>query len=132
MITSKDFAEKLQKIIEYYELSASAFAEKIGVQRSSISHLLSGRNKPSLDFIIKLSDTFSEVDLYWLLKDEGNFPSQKNEKPETEIQKPIEENTAEGKTQTEKKEFRLPPSGDTSISRIIIFYKDGRFDEYKN
>jgi plasmid maintenance system antidote protein VapI len=55
------------KLLDYYGLNASAFADKIGVQRSSLSHLLSGRNKPSLDFILKIVDVFPDVDLYWIL-----------------------------------------------------------------
>lgn len=69
-----NFKEKLELILNQYQLTASSFAEKIGVQRSSMSHLLSGRNKPSLDFIIKITEHFPEVDLYWILKDEGAFP----------------------------------------------------------
>ena len=45
--------ERLKVILDYYNLTSSSFAEKIDVPRSSISHLLSGRNKPSLDFILK-------------------------------------------------------------------------------
>lgn len=67
MINSKDFIKRLQQIIDFYSLSASSFADKIGVQRSSISHILSGRNKPSLDFVMKVLSYFPEVDLYWLL-----------------------------------------------------------------
>ncbi|PZQ78296.1 MAG: XRE family transcriptional regulator, partial [Flavobacterium johnsoniae] len=51
MVNTEDFIKRLEKILDYYNLTASSFADKIGVQRSSISHLLSGRNKPSLDFI---------------------------------------------------------------------------------
>ncbi len=76
MINSKYFTERLQKIINYYGLSASSFADKIGVQRSSISHILSGRNKPSLDFVMKILSSFPEVDLYWLLNGKGNFPNE--------------------------------------------------------
>ena len=50
--------ERLKLILDYYNLSASSFADKIDVPRSSISHLLSGRNKPSLDFIIKVETAF--------------------------------------------------------------------------
>ncbi|MGB1270375.1 MAG: helix-turn-helix domain-containing protein, partial [Flavobacteriaceae bacterium] len=50
---SLEFTNRLQKLLDYYDLSASGFATKIGVQRSSISHVLSGRNKPSLDFVMK-------------------------------------------------------------------------------
>ena len=67
MINTAEFSKRLQKIIAYYGLSGSALADKIGVQRSSISHIISGRNKPSLDFVLKVLSAFPEVDLYWLL-----------------------------------------------------------------
>ena len=73
-----DFVKKLEKILSYYHLSASAFADKIGFQRSSMSHLLSGRNKPSLDFVVKISTTFKEVDINWFLFDIGTFPKSPN------------------------------------------------------
>ena len=74
MVNIDDFIKRLQIILDYYGLSASAFADRIDVQRSSISHLLSGRNKPSLDFILKVIEIFPEVDLYWILNGKGNFP----------------------------------------------------------
>ncbi|MEL0300902.1 MAG: helix-turn-helix transcriptional regulator, partial [Flavobacteriaceae bacterium] len=58
--------------MELHELNASSFAEMIGVQRSSISHVLSGRNKPSLEFLAKIEATFDEVSFEWLLKGEEN------------------------------------------------------------
>ena len=58
MINDSEFSKRLKLVMEYYQLSASAFADKIGVQRSSISHLLSGRNKPSLDFVLKVIKEF--------------------------------------------------------------------------
>ena len=67
--------KRLDKILKHYELSASVFADKINVQRSSLSHLLNGRNRPSLDFILKIDSAFPEVDLYWLLYGKGVFPS---------------------------------------------------------
>ena len=68
MINNSEFSERLTTIMGFYHLSASAFADKIQVPRSSISHLLSGRNKPSLDFVMKVVKEFEEVELYWLLK----------------------------------------------------------------
>ncbi|NNF73631.1 MAG: helix-turn-helix transcriptional regulator, partial [Flavobacteriaceae bacterium] len=62
MINNDKFSERLHTVMDYHGLSASAFAERIGVQRSSISHILSGRNKPSLDFVMKVLDEFSDVD----------------------------------------------------------------------
>ena len=58
--------------MEQHELNASSFAEMIGVQRSSISHVLSGRNKPSLEFLAKIEATFDEVSFEWLLEKKIN------------------------------------------------------------
>ena len=75
MVNSADFAKRLQNILDYYGLSATAFSEKIDFNRSTISHLLSGRNKPSLEFIMKVLQEFPEVELYWLLNGKGTFPT---------------------------------------------------------
>ena len=54
MVNSSEFIERLNLLLTHYGLTASQFADQIQVQRSSISHLLSGRNKPSLDFVMKV------------------------------------------------------------------------------
>lgn len=118
MINSDDFAKRLQKVIDYYGESASSFSEKIGVQRSSISHILSGRNKPSLDFVLKVMSSYPEVELYWLLNGKGEFPSQTNQTL------PIPEKKQESAS--------LPKidTADKSIDKIVIFYKDGTFKDF--
>ncbi len=130
MINTEDFIERLQKVIDYYGESASSFAEKIGVQRSSISHILSGRNKPSLDFILKILHTFPEVDLYWLFNGRGNFPSgTKNEKVQNEIQGKTTNEVSEVKT---NQQIKIENTEDKTIERIVIFYSDGTFKNFKN
>ena len=80
MVNTDDFIKRLEILMEHFGMNASSFADKIGVQRSSISHLLSGRNKPSLDFVMKIIDLFPEVNLYWILNGKGSFlESQKGE-----------------------------------------------------
>ena len=121
MVNTTDFTNRLKKILEHHQLTASLFADKIGVQRSSISHILSGRNKPSLDFILKVTNTFSDVDIYWLLNGKGSFPKE-------------EQKTASSPTPQQAAMFS--DQGDLStntgkrISRIVVFYSDGTFDEY--
>lgn len=72
---------RIQKIIEYSMLTASEFADEIGVQRSNISHIISGRNKPSLDFIIKIKDRFPEIRWEWIIEGKGKmtYPSTSSE-----------------------------------------------------
>ncbi|MNF47783.1 helix-turn-helix protein [compost metagenome] len=98
MVNIEDFIKRLELILDYYGLNASSFADKIGVQRSSLSHLLSGRNKPSLDFILKISEVFPEVDLYWILIGKGSFPKstekiiERVEKKETAFEELLQPN----------------------------------------
>lgn len=87
--------ERISKIIEYSHLTPSEFADEIDVQRSSISHITSGRNKPSLEFIIKIKSRFPELLWDWLVTGEGEML--KSQLPESEINK---ENTEEEKIKT--------------------------------
>ncbi|WP_294303623.1 helix-turn-helix transcriptional regulator [uncultured Chryseobacterium sp.] len=65
--------ERISKVIEYSRLTPSEFADEIDVQRSSISHITSGRNKPSLEFIIKIKSRFPEILWDWLVTGEGEM-----------------------------------------------------------
>jgi len=67
MLNIEAFLKRLEQLMENHQLNAAAFAEKIGVQRSSVYHILSRRNKPSLDFILKIQAQFEEADFDWLL-----------------------------------------------------------------
>jgi transcriptional regulator with XRE-family HTH domain len=130
MINSDNFSKRLHMIMDYYKLSASAFAEKIQVQRSSISHILSGRNKPSLEFVMKIIKEFDEVELYWLLNGKGSFP--KNSSAPAPTDSGIEKVKAYYKKPVPHSK---DPVSDLSnpkraIERIVIFYSDGTFKEY--
>lgn len=98
--------ERLKMVIKMNNLTASSFADRIGVQRSSLSHILSGRNKPSLDFIEKTLKSFPKVSGHWLIT--GKVAQTENE--ELVKKKP-------SKT-LEKKE----------IEKVIVFYNDGTYD----
>ena len=62
---------RLKQLLEKMELSPLAFSEQVGIQRSSLSHLFSGRNKPSVDLLLKIKNKFPETDLEWLLTGES-------------------------------------------------------------
>ena len=102
--------------MDFHQLSASLFADKFGVQRSSIFHILSGRNKPSLDFILKITSAFKDIDIEWLINGKGSFPKK-------------EENLTP--TPTPSLFSNTTTSDKKKIQRIVVFYNDGTFDEYK-
>ncbi|MBR4678167.1 MAG: helix-turn-helix transcriptional regulator [Bacteroidales bacterium] len=65
--------DRILKILDKENISAAKFADVLGVQRSSISHILSGRNKPSLDFVQRILQKFPEINSDWLLFGKGNI-----------------------------------------------------------
>ncbi len=132
MVNSEDFAKRLQIIMEFYGLSSSGLADEIDFNRSSISHLLSGRNKPSLEFVMKILEKFPDVKLYWLLNGKGNFPDSELENENSEEKIAITTDSSKDEKVEDKKLNQLPNVNSGTIDRIIIFYKDGTFKEYKN
>jgi len=113
------FTNRLLKILESKNLSASQFAEKIGVQRSSVSHELSGRNKPSLDFIIKIITVFSDISLDWLIKGVKSDKTINIQKETSILPSPIEN-------------VSINESTENKIKEIVFFYKDNSFKIFKN
>ena len=63
--------ERLLQLLDLEHLTPSKFADLIGVQRSSVSHILSDRNKPSFDFLQKTLKTFPGLKADWLMLGEG-------------------------------------------------------------
>jgi transcriptional regulator with XRE-family HTH domain len=63
--------DRITLLIKAKNLTAAQFAEEIGVQKSSISHIISGRNNASLDFIQKILLTYPDVNMDWLMFGKG-------------------------------------------------------------
>jgi len=109
--------ERLQLILKMHNLTPSAFADKLGVQRSNVSHVISGRNKPSLDFLEKIILNFPRVNAHWLLT--GQMSTSPEVKLETKKEKvSIVENEVSNNSTA------------VSIVKIVEFYQDGTFKEY--
>jgi transcriptional regulator with XRE-family HTH domain len=128
MVNITDFTKRLQEILNYYGVSATAFSEEINFNRSTISHLLSGRNKPSLEFVLKVLQKYPEVELYWLLNGKGEFPSSKK------TTSPPIPKLQNNPTKEIEATFSEKPHQNTNktIERIVIFYKDGSFKAYES
>ncbi len=74
---------RILKILKEENLTASQFADAIDVQRSSMSHILSGRNNPSLDFVNKILKAFPLLNTDWLMSGTGSM--YKSEKKDNEV-----------------------------------------------
>lgn len=127
MLNIEAFLKRLEQLMENHQLNAAAFAEKIGVQRSSVSHILSRRNKPSLDFILKIQAQFEEADFDWLLLGARQkasptldlFGADPDTMSDQAIQ-PEKENTTKSNVSESQTDY-------SDIIQIIQTYKDGSF-----
>ena len=145
---------RVKKIIAENEFSSSKFADEIGVQRSSISHILSGRNKASLEFVQKILKRFPEINSDWLISGKGKMKSQQDSNlfSQEQNKKSVEISSVEEKTDSKKEVeiIELPKkkicevltkdivsnqkitSSTKEIEKIIMFYTDKTFDVYKS
>lgn len=151
------FSKQLQKIMHHFGLSTTELADKISVPKATISHLISERNKPSLEFIMKLHTTFPTLNLEWLIyekepflvteihqmsieKDQNeisvlNKNSEKETVNEIESEVAIENQTEEIETKNIsekviKNEENILSFQNKTIDSIVIFYSDGSFKKY--
>jgi transcriptional regulator with XRE-family HTH domain len=130
----EEIIKRITQILEEQQLSSSAFADTIGVQRSSISHILSGRNKPSLEFILKTVRAFPAYSSDWLLfgktsESPVDYATPTVEKPPSTAQETSFINQLSPEQLYEA--APIPTSiSQAVIDKIVLLYKDGRFTEY--
>jgi transcriptional regulator with XRE-family HTH domain len=109
--------ERLLKIMEDEGLSSSQMADRIGVQRSAISHILSGRNKPSLDFVLKVLESFPNVSSEWLLRGQTEA---RNSSVSDEHGSPQDES------------IKMLGNGNGKVvEKVLILYTDKTVEEYR-
>ena len=129
--------ERIQLILKTKNISASKFADEIGVQRSSISHILSGRNNPSLDFIQKTLKRFPDISPDWILSGKGSmytepdlFTTIEEPKQEKIVEKEVLEDSYDTKIEEkvtlldEVEEVQVPKATKTAQPKIVSKPKD--------
>jgi transcriptional regulator with XRE-family HTH domain len=122
-----EILDRIKMVMKMNQLNAASFADRIGVQRSNVSHVLTGRNKPSLDFIEKMLIQFPKVNASWLIsgqiqqtdvitsvKEIEKLSTNVNSKNNTNV------NSSFGAKVSEKR-----------IVKMITFYDDFTFDEFR-
>jgi len=139
--------EQLIKIMTHFTVSSTRFADEIGVQRSSVSHILSGRNKPSYDFIIKILEKYPSINPLWLLTGKGAMISGEMEEKGPASEGPVyiekrPESKEELVFETKNQEMEIKqPIDDISkqlekvtnvndMNSVILLYTDGTFLQY--
>lgn len=147
------FSEQLHQIMTHFNLSTTELAEKISVPKATISHLISERNRPSLEFITKLHTNFPSLNLEWLIYGTEPFLSSRINFEKSEISSPEKIKQEENSTDTipsptvennisveknySKKNLAISENDlsfaskiTADIDSIVVFYSDGSFKRY--
>jgi len=144
-----DLNDKIKQILIDKSISPSHFADEIGVQRSSVSHILAGRNKPSLDIVQKIIRRYPDLGMEWIM-DEEELPNieldqsennQGNARQKSSIRsnstllessekKSPDISTVQKNLEAKKNTRTVLDTVQKSIERILIFYSDGTFKQY--
>lgn len=128
---------RLKQFLEMESLSPARFCEMMGIQRSGLSHLLSGRNNPSFEFIQKMLSSFPTINADWLLLGKGKPYKEFSTAPEPARERQdvlFENEDFEQQNPTPEPpenpifEDEQPPIG-RKIDKIVIFFDDGTFEE---
>jgi transcriptional regulator with XRE-family HTH domain len=132
-----NMTDRFRILLEQLQLSPSGFADKIGIQRSSVSHIFSGRNKPSIDFLEKILNVYPDIDVNWLITGRVSSPKQagKNNSDSgidlfqhsgiTGTKKPEMEQDKNIQIEVNKKPPVIPD--EEPVDKIIFVYGNGTF-----
>lgn len=139
---------RIVQLINSEGLTSSKFADTIGVQRSSVSHILSGRNNPSLDFIQKIINAFPQINTDWLIAgngemyktdgapslfDSGESTMQLEETQPVSTNQPpkLKKDTPTSQIPQPEQVFDLnTASSPKRIEKVVVFYSDKTFKEF--
>ena len=120
-MNKKNILNRIKKIIEENNLSNSEFAEKIGIPKSSVTHLLSERNNPSLDIIIKISETFENISTDYLI-----FGQENQVKPTIQHSNTLFNELDESFSEDSVKD------SNNKVKSIILIYENNKFEQIDN
>jgi transcriptional regulator with XRE-family HTH domain len=136
--------DRLQKLIENMNLTPSRFADEVGLQRATISHILNGRNNPGLDAIQRILNRFREINATWLITGKGTMyqhqpevaskePSLFNENETFEVHRPVavknEQEKGDKFAQPVLNEMRTNKDS-VRVKKIAVFYSDNTYEEF--
>jgi transcriptional regulator with XRE-family HTH domain len=137
--------ERIMEFLRKENKTSAQFADDIGVQPSAISHIISGRNNPSLDFILKMLEKYSFLSTEWLLFGKGSMykearmadlfesagylENETADKSERIIKKQIEYDENQPEDVVIKAEH-IADKVDTEVIKIVWFYENNSFEEF--
>lgn len=137
--------DRILEFLKRENKTSAQFAEEIGVQPSGISHIVSGRNKPSLDFVLKMLEKYTFISTDWLLFGKGSMYKEPKmgdlfadiglAEPETAREKVFvpeegkDSDTGRNSVITQV-DVKKNDSDHSQVTKIVWFFRNSTFKEY--
>lgn len=127
--------KRLRLLLENERLTSSQFAKIVGYRPSSISHILSGRNKPGFDFIQEILKKFNKINPEWLILGRGEMYRTTDQSVYDSKEQAVREGIKESKVESEPDPLpyvsgvKVKTDGKV-IVKVLVFYSDQTFTEY--
>jgi len=148
----EDIKDRIKSVIEREKVPMGVFAETIGVQQSTLSHILKGRNNPSLDVVMKIHQKYTYLNLDWLLYGKGSMMAEKQSQQDFSLslfdQKPVKSTNVRVEPEKRKEmpletpinapkgaviqEIRYVERPVRKITEIRIFFDDNTYEIFKS
>lgn len=118
-----EIRDRLTQILTHKQMSSSAFADFLEIQRSNMSHYLSGRNKPGVEILQRILDKFPDINAEWLIMGRGEMTNQpqadifqdyKNHNPYPSPQPPVLKKIVQNR----------------KVDKITIYFDDGTYQDF--
>ncbi len=117
-----DIRDRLTQILSLKQMSSSSFADFLEIQRSNMSHYLSGRNKPGVDILQRILDKFPDINADWLLMGRGEMTNQ----PQQSI---FQDYTNQEVQPTVPPPVLKKVVQNRKVDKITIYFDDGTFQD---
>ena len=122
--------ERIEQVIRVLGLSARQFAEEIGAQPGTISNMMSGRNNPSLDVMRRIMQRYPTLNPEWLILGKGDMWRTAPGEEAGLFDGLAPEGKATARVLAQKEEPQIIAAPQKTISRIVVYYSDGTYEEF--
>ena len=128
--------DRIAHIMRAKNLKATDFAALLGIQPSAVSHILAGRNNPSLEFVKKIKETFPEYNLDWIIF--GTGPMTSSEPYKEAFDEARSATLFDVAPEVQETPLAIPTEpglvsddlGNPAPKKVLVLYEDGTFEQF--
>lgn len=121
---------RILQFLRAENLSQAQFSDVLGIQRSGLTHIISGRNKPGFDFIEKMLRSYPALNAEWLITGRGKMYKESKDDLFAPVEPPMEPPVEESPSILETDNYEQLPKVTKQVEKIIVYYTDHTYEAF--